>query len=115
MDFQKKSGIAIKLDANLDRSRMARERNVDELSQMQDLDYGSMLDIEPLEIEDGDALEAEANAFMDAIREGSSAGVSAEDGFLAVEMAERITQAVAAHEWGGEDVQKTMSAVPEES
>ncbi len=110
MDFQKKSGIAVKLDANLDLIRMARERNVDDLSQMQDLDYGSMLDIEPLEIEDGDALQAEANAFMEAIREGSSAGVSAEDGFLAVEMAERITKAVAAHEWGGEDVQKTMSA-----
>ena len=49
MDFQKKSGIAVKLDANLDLIRMARERNCDDLSQMQDLDYGSMLEIEPVD------------------------------------------------------------------
>ncbi len=99
MDYQKKSGIAIKLKDNMELIRTARERNYEDLSQMQNLDYSSMVKIEPLLVDDKDALRSEVTAFFDSIRTDSSAAVSAEDGVAAVELAERITEAVKQHKW----------------
>lgn len=101
MDYHKKSGIAIKLDDNLDLIRMARERNFDDLSQMAALDFGSMVKIEPLVVDDVEPLRAELDSFLEAVRTGGHAAVSAEDGYAAVEMAERITAEVRKNDWGG--------------
>lgn len=95
MDYQKKSGIAIQLKDNMDLIRMAREKNFDDLSQMAGLDFGSMVKIEPLQIDDVEPLKAEIEAFLESVRTGSAAAVSAEDGYAAVELAERITREVA--------------------
>jgi len=95
MDYQKKSGIAIKLKDNLDLIRMAREKNFDDLSQMAGLDFGSMVKVEPLQVDDVEPLKAEIDAFLHSVRTGSAAEVSAEEGYAAVEVAERITQAIA--------------------
>ena len=100
MDYHKKSGIAIKLSDNLDLIKMAKERNFEDLSQMQHLDFGSMMKIEPLVINDVEPLKAEISAFLDSIRNDTAAAVSAEDGYAAVEMAEKITNAVRAQDWG---------------
>lgn len=94
MDYQRKSGVAIKLDANLDVIRMARERNFEDLSQMAGLDFGSLVRVEPLAVTDVEPLRAEITAFLEAVRTGGAAAVSAEDGYAAVDMAERITAAV---------------------
>ncbi len=94
MDYQKKTGIAIKLSDNLDLIRMARERNFDDLSQMQHLDFGSMMKVEPLQVDDVEPLRAEILSFLDSVRTGGGAAVSAEEGYAAVEMAERITHQV---------------------
>ncbi len=102
MDYQKKTGIAIKLQDNVDLIRLARERDFEDLSQMASLDFGSMLKIEPLTVENVEPLRAEIESFLCAARTGSSGGVSAEDGFAAVELAERITQAVRAYDWGAD-------------
>lgn len=100
MDYHKKSGIAIKLADNADLIRMARERNFEDLSQMADLDFGSMVKIDPLIVNDVEPLKAEVESFFKSIREGGDAAVSAEDGCAAVEMAERITNAVKSQDWG---------------
>ena len=100
MDYQKKSGVALKLADNLDLIRMAKERNFDDLSQMQGLDFGSMVKIEPLVVDDVEPLRAEIESFLDAVRTGRSSGVSAEEGYAAVELAERITTAVRDQDWG---------------
>ncbi|MGB2987983.1 MAG: Gfo/Idh/MocA family oxidoreductase [Phycisphaerae bacterium] len=100
MDYQKKSGVAIKVADNLDLIRMAKERDFEDLSQMQDLDFGSMVNIEPLEVDDVEPLRAEIGSFLDSVRTGTAAAVSAEDGLAAVEMAERITEAVRKQDWG---------------
>ena len=102
MDFQKKTGIAIKLDDNLDLIRMAKERNFEDLSQMASLDFGSMVKIEPLVVDDVEPLRAEIESFLDSLRHGTAAAVSAEEGYAAVEMAQRITAAVAEQGWGRE-------------
>ena len=100
MDYHKKSGVAIKLKDNLDLIRMAKERNFEDLSQMQGLDFTSMMHIEPLEVDDVEPLRAEIESFLGSVREGSAAAVSAEDGYAAVELAEHITSAVRQQNWG---------------
>lgn len=97
MDYQKKSGIAIKLKDNIDLIRMAREKNFDDLSQMAGLDFGSLVKIEPLQIDDVEPLKAEIQAFLSSVRTGGGGAVSAEDGCAAVELAERITSEIAAY------------------
>jgi predicted dehydrogenase len=99
MDYQKKSGVAIKLADNLDLIRMAKERNFEDLSQMQNLDYSSMMHVEPLVVDDTEPLRAEIESFLDSLRTNTEAAVSAEDGYAAVEMAERITNAVKEQDW----------------
>ena len=100
MDYQKKSGVAIKLADNLDLIRMAKERDFEDLSQMASLDFGSMVNIEPLQVDDVEPLRAEIESFLDSLRTRSAAAVSAEEGYAAVEMAERITNAVREQDWG---------------
>ena len=100
MDYQKKSGLAIKLADNLDLIRMAKERNFEDLSQMQGTDFGSMMKVEPLIVDDTEPLRAEIDSFLDSLRTGAAPAVSAEDGYRAVEMAERITEAVKGQTWG---------------
>lgn len=85
---------------NLDLIRLAKDRNFEDLSQMQDLDFGSMVKIEPLKVDDVEPLRAEIESFLTSCREGRAAAVSAEDGYAAVEMAERITHAIRERNWG---------------
>jgi predicted dehydrogenase len=108
MDFHKKNGIAIKLADNLDLIRMAKERNFEDLSQMAHLDFGSMVKIEPLVVADVEPLKAEIESFLLALNVGdgepasphASSVASAEEGYAAVELAERITNAVREQDWG---------------
>lgn len=100
MDYQKKSGIAIKLADNVDLIRMARERNFEDLSQFANVDFGSMLKVEPLVVDDVEPLRMEIESFVDSVRSGESKGVTAEEGFAAVELAERITKSITEQGWG---------------
>ncbi len=100
MDYQNKSGLALKLDENLDLIRMARERNFEDLSQMAGLDFGSMVKIDPLVVDDVEPLKAEIETFMKSVRTGENTGVSAEEGLAAVELAEQITTSIREQGWG---------------
>jgi len=99
MDYQKRTGIAIKKDANLDLLRLAKEKDLTDLTQMGGLDFGSMVKAEPLQVDDVEPLRAELQAFLDSVRHGTPPVVSAQDGLAAVEMAERIVEAVGRHVW----------------
>lgn len=102
MDYQRKSGVAIKLADNVDLIRLARERNFEDLSQMATMDFGSMVRIEPIVVDDVEPLQAEIDAFLSAIRTGGEPAVSAEEGFAAVEMAERISETICRQEFGSD-------------
>ncbi|MFQ5589835.1 MAG: Gfo/Idh/MocA family oxidoreductase [Phycisphaerae bacterium] len=109
MDYQKKTGVAIKLADNLDLIRLAKERNFEDLSQMQSLDFGSMVKIEPLVVNDVEPLKAEIESFLSAVRTGATPGsgaaaghaaaASAEEGYAAVELAERISNSIREQGW----------------
>ena len=99
MDYQKKTGIAIKVADNAALIRLARQRNFEDLAQMKHFDFGSMVKVEPLQVQDSEPLRAEIESFLESVRTGSAPAVSAQDGYAAVELAERITQAVRDQDW----------------
>ncbi|MFH1417192.1 MAG: Gfo/Idh/MocA family oxidoreductase [Planctomycetota bacterium] len=99
VDYQAKTGIAITKDANLDIIALAKDKNVDDLSQMAGLDFGKMLKVEPLLVDDVEPLKAELEAFLESVRTGAPPAVTAEDGANAVRLAADIVEAVKTHEW----------------
>ena len=104
LDNQKKAGIAIKKDANLDLLKLARERNAQDLSQLAGIDFGSMVKVEPLVVDDVEPLRAGLQSFLHSLQTGEPPAVSAEDGVAAVELAERITATIREHNWQISDV-----------
>lgn len=102
LDYQKKIGVAITLDQNLDVLKLARERNLEDLSQVAGLDFGKLVHVEPLVIDDQDPLRAELESFLESVRTGRTPAVSAADGLAAVRLAEQIVACVAEHRWDGE-------------
>ncbi|MBI4578241.1 MAG: Gfo/Idh/MocA family oxidoreductase [Planctomycetes bacterium] len=99
LDYQKKSGIAVKKDANLDLLKLAREHDAKDLSQLAGIDYSTLVNVEPLEVDDVEPLRAELQSFIEALRCGRPPEVSAEDGVAAVELAEQIVAALKQHQW----------------
>ncbi|MFO0973133.1 MAG: Gfo/Idh/MocA family oxidoreductase [Phycisphaerae bacterium] len=90
LDYQRKSGIAITKDANLDLVEMARAGKFENLSQMQATDFGKLVKVEPLAVSDADPLQTELSAFVEAVRTGTPPPVTGEDGARAVRLAEEI-------------------------
>ena len=103
LDYQKKVGIAITLDKNLDVLKLAREHNIQDLSQLAGLDFGKLVNVEPLVIEDKDALQDELETFVECVKARRRPPVSAEDGVAAIRLAEGIVNAVKKHRWDGDD------------
>ena len=92
IDYAKKNGVLIRKTANAIQMQEIREalRSGTDLS---DLDYSSLVTIEPLEMEGVDQLELEIAAFLDAAGNRTPPAVDAEAGFAAVRTAERIMAA----------------------
>jgi len=101
LDYQKKTGIAIKKDANLDVLKLAQDKDFEDLSQMQGVDFGSLVKVEPLQIDDTEPLRAELQAFLHSVRTGQPPPVTAEDGLAAVELATEIVASLQQHQWDG--------------
>ncbi len=98
-DYQKKTGIAITKDANLDILVQARDGRFEDLSQMQGVDFGKMVNVEPLAFDATDPLRAELEAFLRSVREGAPPAVTAEDGLAAVRLATEIADTIRRHSW----------------
>jgi predicted dehydrogenase len=101
LDYQRKTGIAITRDANLDILSMAREGRFESLADMAGLDFGKMVNVESLVVDDVEPLRAELEAFLESVRTGSAPAVTAEDGVAAVRLAAEIVTSIQAHRWEG--------------
>lgn len=102
LDYQKKVGIAVQLQNNIDVIKFAREKKIDDLSQLTAADYSRMVKVEPLTIEDRDALATEIETFLECVRTRTRPPVSAEDGVAAVRLAETIVAKIKDHQWDGD-------------
>ena len=94
MDFARKTGIAITIDANLDILKMAGEGKFEDLSQMKNAEFGSLVAVEPLEVDDIEPLRAELSSFLNALRTGTPPEVSGEEGVAAVKLATDIVNSL---------------------
>ena len=94
MDFGRKTGIAITIDANLDILKMAGEGKFEDLSQMKNAEFGSLVAVEPLEVDDIEPLRAELSSFLNALRTGTPPEVSGEEGVAAVKLATDIVNSL---------------------
>ncbi len=102
LDYHRKMGIVVTRDKNLDVIKFARERNFEDLSQLAGVDFGKLVNVEPLIIDDRDALRTELETFIECVRLRKTPPVSVEDGVAAIALAEQIVAALAAHRWDGE-------------
>jgi len=103
LDYQNKVGIAITLDKNLDVLKLAREHNLEDLSQLAGLDFGKMVTVEPLTIHDKDALQDELETFLDCVRNRKQPPVSADAGVAAIRLATMVVDSIKSHRWDGDD------------
>lgn len=101
LDYQKKVGVAVTLDKNIDVIKYARERDIEDLSQVPVADFGQMVHVEQLQIDDKDPLRTELEAFIAAVRTGERPPVSAEDGLAAVRLACQVVESLSSHRWDG--------------
>jgi predicted dehydrogenase len=95
IDYQKRHGTVIRRSGNIEAIRKAaakiRSGEVQDLSQ---LNYKDLVHMEELQIDDVEPLRAELDAFVDAVVDGSTPVVTAEDGLHAVEVAAKIVQTI---------------------
>lgn len=92
IDYAKRSGVLIRRTANaaqLDEVRDALRHGKD----LSDLDYGSLVHTEDLQVADADQLELQIGEFLESVRTGRRPDVDARAGFAAVRTAERIEAA----------------------
>jgi len=101
LDYQRKVGIAITRDRNLDVLKLAREKNLEDLSQLAGLDFGKLVHVEPLSVDDQDPLQVELQSFIDCVRGQRAPAVSAAEGLAAVRLASRVVESLSAHCWDG--------------
>ncbi len=99
IDYQRKTGTAITKDANLDILSLAKNGRLDDISQLTGADFGSMVQVEPLQVDDVEPLRAELEGFIESVRSGTRPAVSAEDGVAAVRLAADIVASLRDHRW----------------
>ena len=101
VDYAKKTGVIITRTANalLDEVRHQIEQGAD----LSDLDYTKLVNVEELAITDEEPLRGELGNFLDAVAGKAKPAVTGQDGFAAVEAAERVLDAIRSHRWEGVD------------
>lgn len=63
---------------------------------LSDLNYGELIDVEPLKIDEAEPLKSQLSSFLDAVRTGRKPDIDARDGFANVRTAQRIVEAAGA-------------------
>lgn len=95
IDYAKKTGTMIRSVANA--SQMQEVRDL--LSQGMDLTslkWDDLVNVEPLDVDDGEPIVMEIESFLDSVRSGSRPDIDAEAGLANVRTAQRIVEAIKA-------------------
>jgi predicted dehydrogenase len=102
MDFAKRTGVLMSMVDNREalESVRAKLRRGEDLSS---LDYMALVKMQPLQMDEEEPLKAELSHFLSCVRDGKKPRVDAEAGRAAVDVAERVVQALRSHHWEGFD------------
>jgi predicted dehydrogenase len=93
IDYAAKTGTMIRRTANELQMREVREQ-LKAGKDLTDLNWAELVNIEPLQIDQGEPIVKEIEAFLDAVRTGSRPAIDATAGFVNVRTAERIVEAI---------------------
>lgn len=93
IDYAAKTGTMIRRTANEIQMREVREQ-LKQGKDLTDLNWAELVNIEPLQIDQGEPIVKEIEAFLDAVRTGARPAIDATAGFVNVRTAERIVQAI---------------------
>jgi len=100
LDYFRKEGIVIKADKNIDLVKWIREHQEKQDFDFTTVNWPDLLHIEQLQIEDGEPLRIEQEAFLSAILDKAKRPeVTGAEGLAALECAEKILAGVKAHQW----------------
>ena len=100
LDYFKKEGIVIKAAPNVDVVNWIRQQQQNESFDFANVNWPDMLHIEQLDIEDGEPLRLEQQAFLKAVADkDSQPEVTAEDALAAMQCAEMILESAREHKW----------------
>lgn len=104
LDYGSREGIVVRKTANAEALDDVRDK-LREGADLSDVNYMDLVKIDQLEMDipadEADQLTAQAKSFVNAIRSGTKPVVTAEQGYAAVDAAERIVTAINAHAWDG--------------
>jgi len=100
LDYFKKEGIVIKAAPNVDVVNWIRQQQQKEDFDFSDVNWPDMLHIEQLDIEDGEPLRLEQQAFLKAVADKESQPeVTAAEALAAMQCAEMILESARGHKW----------------
>jgi predicted dehydrogenase len=103
VDYGKKVGLVVKRSANADLIQMARDMDVEDLTELsQTLDYTKLLKVEQLVVDESvEPLRRQAESFRQTVVAGAPPVVSAADGLAAIRVAHDIVESVKHYRWDG--------------
>ena len=100
VDYQKKAGVVITKTANQAQLDILQQQlAAEEVPDLSNLDYTELVHVDQLEIDDQEPLKLQLQSLLHAVRTRGEPVVSGEDGAFAVDVATRITEAIAQHQW----------------
>lgn len=102
LDYAQKRGLVIGRTGNVAALEEIRDQ-VAAGTDLSDLDYSDLVNVQELTINDEEPLKAELENFLNAVRGQDIPAVDARAGLAAVEAAERVVQAISEHKWQGLD------------
>lgn len=95
LDYQKKKGMLVRRRGQLESIReVVAKFRAGEITDASGVDFMSLVEVEPLTIDDAEPLRIELEHFVSAVRGEVPLEVTAEDGLRAVEVAARIVEAI---------------------
>jgi predicted dehydrogenase len=104
LDYGTREGIVVRKTANAEALDAVRDKLRDG-ADLSDVNYMDLVNVDQLTMDlpadEADQLTAQAKAFINAIRADVAPVVTAEQGYAAVDAAERIVRAIKGHSWEG--------------
>jgi predicted dehydrogenase len=95
LDYGKRTAAFARRTGNLAAIRdTVAKIKAGELSDLSQVNYAGLVNVESLEIKELDPLRAQLSSFVDAVTSGRTPEVTAEDGLAAVDAAQRIVGAI---------------------
>jgi len=102
LDYDRKRGEIYKASPLLRRLRLPPEGvEAETIADLRNFQFGDLLTIRQLEMDDAEPLRLELESFVEAVRRGTSPAVPGEEGRRAVAAAQMVLEAVARHRWEG--------------